>query len=585
MAFHRRTKLQWNRPLALAAFLALGACSTLSPQVFSLAPEPTGATGEARIESAIAQAEDLQGRYVKSVQDLSEVSAGGSAALIVLSALALFQGVTDPHPKDMAGAGVLGSATYAYTTTMTSRTRQGVYLAGAEALNCAIGATTPYRLPAGWSANEPADNPLSDLADQGDRMAAVLANQALELAALNVTTRDVSDERPPPATCQKAMPMVCPSASAAETEARRRERLTCEQAAAKGRERCLPAGKSISKVLPDPAIAATLTELQAAQRRVEGLARKAHQQSSQFLMLHERAGSELWGAVRKIQFDVAREVLKTEPDPKIVLAAAQSLRDTANAISSAPSVAAPVASQPDKNAGPAGQAHSDKAARSVVERTGIAPADKLNKARQAIDKARRLANRLSVATIDMRQRLQAARNSLDRCGQAIDATVLRLLPSVSEIELAPGASWTVTVTGGSGTPQGSLVTNGSSRPGVLKRNLDGSFVYTAAADADDTVAVVLRFTDGAGTQAREVNVRVVIPEGTEKAAGGGSVDIKLLNTTKLADAVGAKEKPPNDKEIAQLVETCLKDRLDLAEPDLQNLDMAQVKRIFAGACR
>ena len=101
--------------LSLRALLALAAlasgCATLTPQIFSqrfdsgfnaclgAAPPPgspaavaSGQTCKPNIDAAvaIAEAQDLQGRYASAVTDHGNVGARSSAALIGLGALALF---------------------------------------------------------------------------------------------------------------------------------------------------------------------------------------------------------------------------------------------------------------------------------------------------------------------------------------------------------------------------------------------------------------------------------------------------------------------------------------------------------------
>ena len=153
----------------LCSVALLNACSTLTPQIFAeslytqqplaaansagtaaSATRASAGTGTVPISRALAEAENVQRQYVSAVKDLSEVGTGTSAALIALGALGVLKAVTHPTSNDLVVLGLLGSATYAYGTTMTSKPRQLLFLSGAEALTCAITATRPYDLPANW---------------------------------------------------------------------------------------------------------------------------------------------------------------------------------------------------------------------------------------------------------------------------------------------------------------------------------------------------------------------------------------------------------------------------------------------------
>lgn len=158
-----RAAAPYARLVGLILLGVLGGCSTLSPQIFSdrlLVTGKNAAAGtgtavavkdaNADVEKAKAEIETVQRRYLTAVSNLSKIPPRVSAALIGISSFALFKALTGGSTDDIAGAGVAGSAAWAYGTTMTSRPRQLVYIEGARALNCAVVATEPYNKGGQW---------------------------------------------------------------------------------------------------------------------------------------------------------------------------------------------------------------------------------------------------------------------------------------------------------------------------------------------------------------------------------------------------------------------------------------------------
>ena len=141
--------------LACTTALLLMGCSSLSPYIFSerliVRPSAGGSYTVVEkkepltLEEAYTDAAWMQARYTTAVQDQGNATPQLSAWLIGLSAATLFKGLTSPNSHDIAGAGVVGSASWALGSTLLSRPRLDVYRAGIEALGCAMATVEPMR--------------------------------------------------------------------------------------------------------------------------------------------------------------------------------------------------------------------------------------------------------------------------------------------------------------------------------------------------------------------------------------------------------------------------------------------------------
>lgn len=145
--------------LLVIALLIPSACTTISPVIISqeLVLEQTDpqhspagpSDGEfyGELPAVIARVNRLRMRYLDAVSSETTLSNLISAALIPLSAVAMYRGITsssDSTQNWLAAAGLTGAAAYAYGTTFTAKPRQLIYLAGADALGCASLAARPY---------------------------------------------------------------------------------------------------------------------------------------------------------------------------------------------------------------------------------------------------------------------------------------------------------------------------------------------------------------------------------------------------------------------------------------------------------
>ncbi|MBI3347918.1 MAG: hypothetical protein HY020_12010 [Burkholderiales bacterium] len=591
------------RAVALLCALSVASCSTVQPQIFSEELSPTrpavmpsygdgpqpvqpaavAASGspsqfEANlpVETAIKQAEALQRLYVKAVQDHSGLNAGSSAALITLSALALITGVTHPKSKDLAVMGVAGSGLYAYSSTMTSKPRQLVYLAGVETLNCAVAATRPYVLPVGFLTAAPNSDPLSDksldgLSTKADDQARGLSSLIELLTAMNASRVVTEPERKSTCPSQAAPLPVKPSGTDPD-----RLRAYSDRVAERNRADAACAGRAatVQELKPSPEIAHMIGQLQGQRKHLHRLVAQAQKQAVVF----GNAGDALHKVSVDTQLSVAREVLKTEPDVASVLSAAQAMRGTAFALSGAPAFK-PEA--PASAASAAGAAQSSGTSRKSITtlpaKVDDPPAELLKTARAAIQGAMEIGDQLKGKLEILNQRLRLTRVPLERCGQGSAGAVLSLSPDISELELAPGASQNFSLSGGAGTPQAKAAAG-------LTRNLDGSFTFKLPASAEEGSTVTLVFTDGSGKLTREVTIKVVAAG--EGAPTGVTMDAGKVPTAVMALALGLTTQPPSAQEVSAALTTCLKgSKFKIESPDLEHVPADAFAKVLNGDCR
>lgn len=588
---------------------ALAACSTLTPQVFSdqlLEASPPGTTGTLApaatatysVADALREAEQVQRKYVRAVDDLSNVSAGSSALLIALSALGLYKGVTDPAASNLAAIGIAGGATYAYATTMTSRPRQLLFLGGADALNCAAAATRPYVLPKGWLRGDdpphPAADTIEDLADLAEAQTIDLGLKRLELAPHEriATTIETTGAQAPKG-CPALVPRQCPDPPPGDAD-RRRLHAICLAQRSQADTRCAGPSTREVRILPHPDVAVAVQRMARARRLLDALAKTGRQQAAVF----GAAGDALHARTVAVQIAVAREVLKTEPDATAAMSAVAGLRGTAFSVTGGAAVFKPAepASAPADGTKVA-KAQSDLKAKGtppMQERIAERLADgSLDRALVAADRAsataEQLALRLQSRLEAMKARVRASQQQLDRCSAGPPGARLVVVPDGDELTVAPGTSKTFVVSGGSGTPTGRVAGDLDPKVGELTRRLDGTFEFKAAAGAPEGSAVALHFSDGAGALTHDVKLTITTGDANSGSSLGAAstapIDAATLDPKLLGPLLGLPASPPpNDKQVVQAIETCLRARFGIAAPDAHRLDVESYTRILQGKC-
>ena len=620
----------------LCSVALLNACSTLTPQIFAeslYTQQPLGAvspasttasgvqasarSGTVTVSRALAEAENVQRQYVSAVKDLSEVGTGSSAALLALGTLGLLKAVSNPNSKDLLALGILGSATYAYGTTMTSKPRQLLFLSGAEALTCAITATRPYDLPDNWlrpsastqgavstaACTKPsadgASAALTDLSLLGRTQQAECARLALDRAmdGLRPFAHDlrilVTVGRPAPPRCSNARFPSCPPQPASASADQLKLGRICEQRVAVQRDECAGTSERDRTETAHPDVRLAMARIDKMRRHLSAMAGTARAQ----IAVAEGAGNALWDRTVTLQLKVAAEVLKTEPDLSAVLATTQGLKAGAFALTGAPALGpAQAASAPSAAAfsGAANaKAESDRSAGKRRNEPWVVPQNRpniqLDAADKALDDAASASSQLYEPLAELRERVRAAGTKLTRCSSTLPQAQLSLSPDIETLDLAAGASATFYVSGGTGVPRGSVAPVGQTQTGKLERALDEQgrfrFVYTAPAKPTAGGHDVLSFTDGAGALHRDVSITASAAAGDTGTATAESIDYKSIPLTTLAAQVGLDAKSPNPQEVLLAIETCQKTQLKQPNPDPHRLDAATMAALLGGQCR
>lgn len=485
----------------------LSGCAALSPQKFSdrLMPPISGTTtsvAKPTVAEARADAESVQKKYADAIQDLSNITPQISAALIGISATALYKVLTAGSTKAISALGVGGSALWAYNATLTSQPRQRVYGEGIRALSCAITAASPYDRAPKWINDletEIRDTALAveQLRDWQDTYGYLLDPEKIPTRKSNL-----------PATCAGEGP-VCPkgtSGTLADDQALKE----CQASFDKWNKNCGAKGGTAETTVAPPA------RFTAAMLRA-----RDEQARSALAVLNARglrgtidvAGQSLMDRSTDIQVKVSGEVLKTEPDPTAVLATLKNLKQVATLISGS-TLTAPT---------PKTEISAGDAQRGALIPAALPKADS-ERAREISDALSDLKGRLDnsyKARVMIESRLAEVNGAVSKVNRTLDqceftspgATVLVVSPSATSIELPLGSSQSFTVSGGSGIPLGSVNAVAGAKLGDFPEPMidRGTFNFTYKAPADGHVGdqVIVLFTDASHQGTHEVIITAV----------------------------------------------------------------------------
>lgn len=123
----------------LAHLASLPACSLVNPHVTWERPPSGGST----LRDGIDYANSAKDQYKKAVGDQAILANLMGIGLIPLGAAALGLGITDGSGTTIAALGLAGAAAYGTGTWLSSRPRQLIYIAGINAMTCAVEAMLP----------------------------------------------------------------------------------------------------------------------------------------------------------------------------------------------------------------------------------------------------------------------------------------------------------------------------------------------------------------------------------------------------------------------------------------------------------
>lgn len=583
----------WMRGMVAAASLAaMAACTVTPPRVFSPrymsqpvvegqpVPPPQRCTQSVRsltltkptLEQATEEGECLMSLFLEASRSQTEIDNGNRLALLGLTTVGLFRAATHPSGKELIGTSLLGANLYANAASTPSAQRQQIFLAGAETLSCGLGAARLQALDAGER------GALLDDLQTADGLIDLLTKHNVRLRMAALPRWDIKPaepaqctDKPVPSCAQdkNGMAQVCKAG------------LASYQRACGGRA-------AVELQVQAPAELGLLAERVA---RAQGSLAGAASQAATLPGRFDEVGPRLWRYTERVQIQVGQELARSEPDPKTILALAQGMRPVAATLGGAPALqpSSPAASQPPSagvsttNAAVAhssGGAGVSKVQRETQTRTLTEDEKRLiQQALMNVQAAEQLTRDLQRQTANLRTRLREAKAELDRCSQDNMVAQLRVVPDADDLRLAPGATQSFQVSGGSGTPQAALTAEAST--GTLSRALDGSFIFKVSTDAAQGATAVLRFSDGAQRLNREVHVQVERSGETAVA----KVPVNSLDIKALAKALDVAGDAPNDKALRPALESCLRSKLLHDPPDPTALSPSDLEFILKGGCR
>lgn len=417
------------RPRSRAALMAacaavaslLVGCAALSPQVFSpemdpdppppvrldeagapmpavasdgkavpaSAPSPAASTGG--MSAAIENARLLQRRYVAAAQSLSKGNAAIGASLIGVGTAGGINAVSHPVSRDIAGLAMALGGLFTYGNTMLPPARAKAYVAGVQALECAIEAAKALDVPT-----------LQRDASTARLYQARLDRDIQQLQAWQQPKRKTVTSGGPAPECARP-PVGCGTAVTSSDADRERQRRLCEQFDTRRSQRCAPSSSSVLETPAHPDVLSQLNWATDVRRSMAASLLAAARLQPQV----DLAGDALTGRTRAIETAVFTEVAKTEPDLNAIKTAASGILDAGNVF--IPQTKAPAATQ-----GPAGTSLSSnapvtKAAAGIQERPLA-----LDDVADDIAWAAAASDRLQATLVQLEERARRAR-ALESC--------------------------------------------------------------------------------------------------------------------------------------------------------------------------
>lgn len=502
--------------LNLIACLLPAACAELSPQKFSdrLSPphqagqpsSPAAKLAVPTVAEARADVESVQRKYTRGIERLSNITPQTSAAMIGLSAVALYKGLTSGSTKGIAALGVGGSGIWAYGATMTSQPRQRVYGEGVRALSCAVTAASPYDRDETWRTGlnteiSEAASAFEDLRDWQEKY-----------AHLN-TARTMPGKKAAPASAEcKAKKQLqlsdCGKADPSASSISEANRLAaCSDEIAARAKICKSGGDTPDKVI-NPPQALTNAFKRVSDEQVRLAQAIANGRSLQGAI--DIAGTALQDRSTDIQIKVSTELLKTEPDPTAVLATLKNLKQVAAVVAGTPlpvpgaNVAQTGAGQVQSGSLRPAPSPEESAAAIEVQR---ALDDLEERLRDSTAKRVHLESRLAVVNGS----IQKINRTLEQCEfTAPGAVALVVSPSATDINVPLGHSQSFTVSGGTGIPLGSVNSVAGAKMGnfpdpKIERGTF-NFSYEVPTDAQVGDQVIVMFTDASHQGLHEVTI-------------------------------------------------------------------------------
>lgn len=147
----------WGKTTSVVIMtIALSSCSLVNPHVTADMERPSPTDNSAAIKfagdlpRAIDFANSTRTAYYNAVGDQSKLRNGLALTLVPISAAALFLGITSTNRASrdfITGAAVGGAGAFGLASLLESEPREAVYLAGSQAVGCAVQAMQPLLIP------------------------------------------------------------------------------------------------------------------------------------------------------------------------------------------------------------------------------------------------------------------------------------------------------------------------------------------------------------------------------------------------------------------------------------------------------
>lgn len=541
-AFGRRPlSARFAAMLIAFASCALTGCAALSPQIFSdrlspprsissplggtSAPNPTE-SAKPTVPQARADVESVQKKYVKAVQELSQITPGTSVALIGLSAAALYKALTGGSSGGIAALGVAGSGAWATGATLTSQPRQRVYVQGIRSLSCVITAAAPYDRDKTWTDGldtqiKNAAIAAEDLRDWQEKYANLNKSQTIAAQPVAPLSAECIAEKPTP--CPKSGPNVSPKVDEAYLKA-------CGDSWDEWTKKCPAAASTREQVVPAPPdIVNAFKRARDEQARLTAAISSGRSLKGAL----DVAGSTLQDRSTDIQMKVSDEVLQTEPDPTAVLATLKNLKSVAGIVSGTPLTVPPAKVDTGTGSLQAKGEGQQKPPEDIGLRLKIIAA--LANLESRLKKSYEARVELEGTLAEVEGAVRKVNSRLDQCEyNAPGAVALVVSPSATSIQVPLGASQSFTVSGGGGIP----LVSANGVAGATLGNLSdakvdrGSFNYTYTVPANGQVgdAVIILFTDAAHQGSHEVTITaaaaITAAKSTGESAGGTTTNVE-----------------------------------------------------------
>ena len=550
------------------------ACTTLKPQILS----KELVLGERSREDCAAEAKDYAGNlpasicrvnrlrldYLEAVSDESTLHNLIGAGLLTLSATSLYKGLTssgDSTQKLLAKTGLTAGAAYVYGETFISVPKQRIYLAGADALGCAVLATRPFL----YKAEDIGPRMVAPDASRTPRtLHEVLARFNQDMARL---TQEIASVNANLADRQAEPPVICstkPASPELGTNAAHSAIFNAGSAAAssKAYQACLKSPEKLAydnSVLGNRLVISRLGEAKV----LLGNAQLAMNKGNELVASIDLAAAQLESRANEIQSQVMLEVTKTQPDLAALFQGGDALRANAAKFSSGKFLELPkdTSGNPPKAEGDAGQASQLsedvkkdlaglKTAMEAVQSSGAQLEGWLNRA----DAMSKMVKDLSTCRFN---------------GAAAQGALL-LSPDVDEVSLAEGETFTwiahglndklrVDPIGANTNTHASTVVVGNQLTVKLDKALaSGQVLQFSLSNEKSTlrreVRVVGKSADGSGASPTkgkaESNINVPLTKGDMTTLcnrfGGGSVGSNCAKPDAMSAAFSACKQTIND---------------------------------------